>query len=186
MFRGLVFFLKREWKYDKKYILWGIILQVLAVPIPLISAFLPKVIIDELVEPSTRNGIYVYVFLLTGALLVLQILSEFLQKDGFTRRCRVAAEFDNDLHRKLYVCDYGNLENPSFLDLQEKAKKFLYCNWHGFGYLLDCALNILGQVVALLGIVAILASLNMWIVALFIMLAIFGAFVDARILRRTK
>ena len=86
---------------------------------------------------------YFYVILLVSSLLLIQILTVYFSKDGFSRRCKVAAEFDNALHRTLYVCDYGNLEKPEFLEMQEKSKKFLYSNWHGFGYLLDCALGII-------------------------------------------
>lgn len=147
---------------------------------------LPKLILDELTVGHNIQRAYVYVLLLSGGLCLIQILSEFFQKDGFTRRCRVAAEFDSDLHRNLYNCDYGKLEDPVFLDLQEKSKKFLYCNRHGFGYLLDCALNILGQMMALLGVMTLLAALNIYLIVLFVVLALIGANFDRRILKKTK
>lgn len=186
MFRGLIFFLKKGWKYDKCYILWNILCQLILVPVPLITAFLPKLILDELLLDNGTKKACVYAFILSGALCLIQVLSEFFQKDGFTRRCRVAAEFDSDLHRNLYNCDYGNLEDPAFLCLQEKSKKFLYCNWHGFGYLLDCALSLLGQAMALIGVITLLAALNIYLIVLFVVLALFGAYFDSRILRKTK
>lgn len=186
MFRGFMFYIKKGWLYDKYYILWNVLYQVLSVPVPLLSALLPKLILDELIRDNNMQRAYIYVLLLSGGLCLIQILSEFFQKDGFTRRCRVAAEFDSDLHRNLYNCDYGNLEDPVFLDLQEKSKKFLYCNRHGFGYLLDCALNILGQTMALLGVMTLLAALNIYLIVLFIALALIGAYFDKRILKKTK
>lgn len=186
MFRGFLFFVKNGWKYDKRYILWNIFNQLLTVPIPLIAAFLPKLILDELHTSGGTLKLYSHVLLLSGFLLIIQIFREFFQKDGFTRRCRVAAEFDNDLHQRLYLCDYENLESPSFLELQEKSKKFLYCNWHGFGYLLDCALSILGQALSLLGITTLLATLNIGMIVFFVLLAVIGAYFDSVILKRVK
>ena len=84
------------------------------------------------------------------------------------------------------MCDYGNLEIPKFLEMQEKAKKFLYCNWHGFGYLLDCALQITSYLVTLLGIGAILATLELWVVLLFALLAALGAVTEALIRKKVK
>ena len=93
-------------------------------------------------------------------------------------RCKVNAEFDSNLHERLYKADFENLENPLFLDKQEKAKKFLYCDWHGFGYLLDSALCVVGQFFTLIGIAAVIVTLNAWIVLLFVILTVLGAMIE--------
>ena len=46
-----------------------------------------------------------------------------MSKDCFTHRCRVDAAFGFELHERLALADYGNLENPDFRDMQEKAIK---------------------------------------------------------------
>lgn len=186
MFKGISFFIKKGWQYDKCYILWNVFYQLLNSLIPPITAIIPKLIIDELQNQEIRGMPYFYVVLLVSSLFLIQILSVYFYKDGFTRRCQVAAEFDNDLHRTLYTCDYGNLEKTDFLEMQEKSKKFLYCNFHGFGYLLDCALNIFGNCISMLGIIAIIFTLNIWIIIFFLLLATLGAFYDVRIQKRIK
>jgi len=186
MFQGLFFFVKEGWKYDKFYILWRILYQLTNAPLPVIASLLPKYIIDELTGQQRISTLVLYIAAIAGYTLVASALSAYLHNDSFTRRCRVAAEFDSDLHRRLYECDYENLESPRFLDMQEKAKKFLFCNWHGFGYLLDCALNICGYLITLIGIGAIIATLNGWIILLFITLAILGAWFDSRIKKKIK
>ena len=70
--------------------------------------------------------------------------------------------------------------------MQEKAKKFLYCNWHGFGYLLDCALNIGGYIIGLTGVIAIIATLDVWIVLLFALFSFLGSFMDSIIKKKVK
>ena len=160
MLKGLFFFVHEGWKYDPRYILWNIFRQLVQAPLPIIAALMPRYMIDELIGERRAAYLLGYAAVLAGYTLVAAALSHYLGSDGFTRRCRVSAEFDSDLHRRLYTCDYANLESSRFLDMQERAKKFLYCNWHGFGYLLDCALNILGRAAALFGIITLIATLS--------------------------
>jgi len=186
MFKGLFFFIKQGWKYDKRYIMWNILSQLVNAPLPFFSAVLPKLIIDELTTQKRIMFLIIYVTVFTGYVLTARIFSSYFQRDGFTRRCQVAAEFDNDLHRQLYECDFENLESCHFLEMQEKAKKFLYCNWHGFGYLLDCTLNIGGYIIGLAGVIAIIAMLDVWIVILFVLFSLLGAYIDKIIKKKVK
>lgn len=186
MLKGLFFFVHEGWKYDPRYILWNIFRQLVQAPLPIIAALMPRYMIDELMGERRAAYLLGYAAVLAGYTLVAAALSHYLGSDGFTRRCRVSAEFDSDLHRRLYTCDYANLESSRFLDMQERAKKFLYCNWHGFGYLLDCAMNILGHVLTLLGAAAIIAGLHPAVIVLLAALTLLGAATDSRARRRVK
>ena len=42
-------------------------------------------------------------------------------------------KFQCQISEKLMDCDYENIENPDFLDVKERARKFLYANGQGFG-----------------------------------------------------
>ena len=148
--------------------------------IPVIAALAPRYIIDELMGEARPQMLVLYVGLPAGYTLIAGGLSVFFSMDGFTRRCRVSAEFDSELHKRLARADLEQLENPDFLDMQEKAKKFLYSDWHGFGYLLDSALNIVGQVFTLAGVAAIIATLDVRVVLIFLVLTGAGTFAEGR------
>ena len=178
MFKGLMFFVKQGWKYDKCYILWNVFYQLVNSMIPVIAALAPRYIIDELMGQARPQMLVLYVGLPAGYTLIAGGLSVFFSMDGFTRRCRVAAEFDSGLHKRLARADLEQLENPDFLDMQEKAKKFLYSDWHGFGYLLDSALNIVGQTFTLAGVAAIIATLDVRVVLIFLVLTGAGTFAE--------
>ena len=180
MFKGLVFFVKQGWKYDKCYILWRVLYQFVNSMIPVIAALAPRYIIDELMGEARPQMLMLYVGVPAGYTLIAGGLSVFFSMDGFTRRCRVAAEFDSELHRRLARADLEQLENPDFLDMQEKAKKFLNSDWHGFGYLLDSALNIVGQVFTLAGVAAIIATLDVRVVLIFLVLTGIGTLAEGR------
>ncbi len=180
MFKGIVFFIKNGWKYDKKYILWRVLYQFINSLIPIVATIMPKLIIDELMGNQDTDKLLVYVSILIVYTAVATIFSEYLNWDGFSRRCKVNAEFDSDLHKHLVEADFERLEDPNFLDMQKKASKFLYCDWHGFGYLLDCSLNALGQIFTLTGIAAIIATIDFRILILFIVLIILGALIEKK------
>lgn len=180
MFKGILFFIKHGWKYDKKYILWRVLYQFINSLIPIVATIMPKLIIDELMGNQTRSRLLVYVSVLIIYTAAATIFSEYFSWDGFSRRCRVNTEFDSDLHKHLAEADFERLEDPNFLDMQKKADKFLYCDWHGFGYLLDCSMNALGHIFTLIGIAAIIAAIDFSILLLFFALIILGAFIEKK------
>ncbi len=180
MFKGIVFFIKNGWRYDKRYILWRVLYQFINSLIPIVATIMPKLIIDELMGNQEISRLLVYVSVLVLYTATATIFSEYFNWDGFSRRCRVNAEFDSDLHKHLAEADFERLEDPNFLDMQKRAEKFLYCDWHGFGYLLDCSLNALGHILTLIGIAAIIAAIDFRIVSLFFVLIICGAFIEKK------
>lgn len=179
MFKGICFFIKNGWKYDKCYIIWRLLFQFVNSMIPIVATIIPKYIIDELMGEKNINKLIIYVAVLAVYTLVATMLSNYFSWDGFTRRCKVAAEFDSELHKRLAVSDFERLEDPRFLDMQEKAKKFLYCDWHGFGYLLDQAMNIIGQCFTLIGISAIIATFDWKIAAFFVVLVVLSTKIES-------
>ena len=185
MFKGLRFFLREGWKYDKKYVLWLVLYQLVNSMIPVVSALLPKLVIDELTGAQRIEYLVLYVAVFAGYLMIANGLSAFFFWDGFTHRTNAAAQFDLWMHERLTLADYSSLESPEFHDMQMKAKKFLTCDFHGFGYLLDCAMRIIGQTFTLIGLIAILMTLNVWFVALFVLLALLCSAVESRAAKQT-
>lgn len=172
MFKGLRFFLQQGWKYDKKYILWRIIYQLVHSLIPILAALAPKYIIDELTGQQRISVLLFYVGILVTYTLVAGIVSNCLSLDSYTRRGYVSTAFTTDLNRLLTQVDFERLESPSFRDQKEKAEKFLFCDWHGFGYLLDMSLNVIGKCITLAGISAIILTLDLWVVVLFVVMCL--------------
>ena len=184
MFRSLQFFIRYGWKYDKWYIIEKILAQLTGSLTPLALTILPKFIIDELMGPQRVERLALLAALLTGSVFLMQALSTFLSKDSFSHRCRVEAAFQSNLHAAQARADFGRLEDPAFLDLRQKAEKFLGCDYHGFGYLLDCALDICGQCITLVGISAVVFTLNGWLILLFAAMALLGGLAEMRAKRK--
>lgn len=179
MFKGLWFFCKFGWKSDKRYIVYNLLYQFVNALIPLVNIAMPKFIIDTLLGDRNPGKLLFYATILTGYNFIASSLSKWLRLSAFTIRLKVSAEFGQFMHKKLIRADYENLENPAFLDMKEKANKFLYGDWHGFSYVFDSALMILGQFFTLAGIITIVATLNPAMVLLFIALIGISSIVEA-------
>ncbi len=184
MFRALRFFISNGWKYDKLYVIEKILYQLASALLPIVLTIMPKYIIDELTGAGRPERLVFYVAFLAGFALFSNAASAYLVKDAFTHRIRVDAAFSLDIHRMLAAADYQNLESPAFLEMQKRAEKFLSCDWHGFGYLLDCALDACGQMVTLAGIAAVVATMNPLMILLFAILSFLGALSENRAKRR--
>ncbi|MGN0754722.1 MAG: ABC transporter ATP-binding protein [Aristaeellaceae bacterium] len=185
MLKGFAFFLKQGWKYDKKYILWLFLLQIVTAITPIASALLPKMVIDELTGMQRIEYLVLYVLLFAGWICISNALTSFFVKDCFTHRCRVDAAFGFEMHEKLALTDFQNLESPEFRVIQEKAKKFLTCDYHGFGYLLDCGANMLGQMITIAGLIAILNTMELWFILLFAGLAIVASLIESKAMQKS-
>lgn len=179
MFKGLRFFLREGWKYDKKYVIWLVLYQLVNSMIPVVSALLPKLVIDEMTGAQRVERLVLYVAVFVGYLMIVNALSAYFSKDGFSHRCRVDAAFHSDLHKRLTQADYVNLESPAFQDMKAKAQKFLTCDFHGFGYLLDCAVNIIGQLMTVIGLITILSTMEIWFILLFMVLAVIASAIES-------
>lgn len=180
MFRGLIFFIKNGWKYDKLYVIYRVANMLVTCFLPILATVMPKFIIDELMGECRAEKLILYVGILTFGTLFSHALGAFFSTSGFTHRIRVNFAFDLALARRLSRADLAQIESPDFNDMRKKAENFLSCGWHGFGYLLDCALDMLGHCVTLMGIAAIVATLNIWLTLAFVALSALGAWVESR------
>jgi len=135
MFKGIIFFIKNGWRYDKRYILWRVLYQFINSLIPIAATIMPKLIIDELMENPEIRKLLAYVSILIVYTAAATIFSEYFNWDGFSRRCRVNSEFDIDLHKHLAEADfykeYMESSDTSYAEDRElwrKIYKNVICN----------------------------------------------------------
>lgn len=180
LFRGLRFFISMSLKIDYRYILYLFLYQVVVAVCAISLIVWPKFIIDELMGAMRPERLIAY-----AAALVLiaqggHVLGSHLLTRFFLARLHVANECILGMHGRMAESDYASMESKDYHDLKEKADKFLYCDWHGFGYVVDSAFEILGQLFTLAGIAGILFSLSPWVLAASALLVGIDAYAAAR------
>lgn len=77
MFKGFMFFFKQGLKYDKRYILWLILLQLVTAVTPIAAALLPKLVIDELAGARRIGYLSACVGAFAGWMLLNETLTSF-------------------------------------------------------------------------------------------------------------
>lgn len=184
MIKGLMFFVRFSWAHEKRYLVYRVLNQFIASMIPLVAVVMPRCIINELMGARRISYLGCYVGILAGYTMAATAVSHWLLWTGFTYKIKVAQDFNTFLHEKTVKADYADLESSHYLEMKEKAEKFLFGNWKGFSYVLDKAIDIIGQLFTLVGVVVIVASLNPFMVLLFTGLVLLSGLVQARVQRK--
>lgn len=180
MLKGIKFLMQYSWKCEKRYIIYSLLKQLIQGISMLIAVILPKYIIDSLMYEQD-------IWISLKLILVLAVcnfggnfLTAYLSGQCFNLNSKVFTKFQAHLAEILSQCDYERLEDPQFLDDKERAKKFIYANGMGFGRVMDKAFDIIGKVFIFAGIASILASLNIWLVAFFVILIVINSKYEAK------
>ena len=184
MFKSFMFLLKLIWRFNKKYIFYAALFQIVTALVPLTGVVMPKYIIDELTGLQRVEYLAVYVGALVLINLVGSILLAYLEGAMFTSKSEVFSSFECMMAEKLMSCDFESLEDPGFLDVKEKAHRILYAEGQGFGAVLDHAFNIAGKVFIFAGLVGVLSTLNIWMVLVFVALVLLNSAVESRVQKR--
>ena len=176
--------MKLIWRFNKKYIFYAALFQIVTALVPLTGVVMPKYIIDELTGLQRVEYLAVYVGALVLINLVGSILLAYLEGAMFTSKSEVFSSFECMMAEKLMTCDFESLEDPGFLDVKEKAHRILYAEGQGFGAVLDHAFNIAGKVFIFAGLVGVLSTLNIWMVLVFVALVLLNSAVESRVQKR--
>ena len=94
--------------------------------VPLLSAFLPKVLIEEITAGQPVGHVLIVTAVFTLSLAVLMGLQQYLEKLIYWHRFKMNAFFLRMITRKGLTTDYRNQENEHFRKLQ--AESFENCN----------------------------------------------------------
>lgn len=185
MFKGFVFLLKYVWQERKSYVFYQLLLQLAIAVIPLADIAIPKYIIDELTGNQDIKVLVFWIAVLLAINLLGTMLVSFLKGKVFLLQGQVFTQFQTMMAEKLSKCDFERLEDPHFLDAKAKAEQFLYANGKGFAAVLTSAFNILGNLISFLGIVVIIATLDFWVLVLFVVLILINAYFEANARKRS-
>ena len=184
MIKGLLFFVKFSWQHEKRYLVYRIINQFVSSMIPIVAVIMPRYIINELMEEQRISYFALYIGILAGYTFAAMTLSNWLGWTGFTHRITVSQRFNEFLHEKTINADYADIESSRYLEMKEKAEKFLFGDLRGFSYVLDMAIDIIGKAFTMIGVIAVVATLNPLIVIVFVVLVLLSSIFESRVQKK--
>ncbi len=171
MFAGINYFIKVCWKYDRAYLIYLSINQLLKIGLVITNLYFPKLILDafftqnDLDIAKQRIVIYLLIVLVVG--IVINIVS-CLSNNA---RTSIFHCFQLHLAKHMANIKLSMLESERFLSLKAKAQQFLYGGGKGFASILETSFEIFGDIVSLILYIILIYRLN-WIMLLFLAIVI--------------
>ena len=128
--------------------------------VPVINAFLPKIVIDGITEGAPLQRLLAVTAALAGTLAVLGGLQKYLKQLVYWNKFKMNAWFLRQITRKGLTTDYLNQENEHFRTLQNES--FTSCNgnfsFHAQTY--DAIVLFFSNLLGFLAFTGILFTLN--------------------------
>lgn len=154
---------------SKHYIPILIISSILKAFTPFINIVMPKYIIDELLG---KQRIKVFVILVASTVIIngiLSIINRYFETIKKIKYVEINNGFDLLIGEKIMDMDFEKIEDPEILNLKEKAL-FPIHNQGVIYSMIECIVNVLTQLITMLGLIAIISTLN--VIVLFLIGAV--------------
>lgn len=179
MFRGLKYILFYCLKNDIIYVLLLLLSQALQCITTIASLLLPKYIINSffLYHDYTKAIIFTSLLIITNCVVLL--INGIIQNKAMLRKMKLFKSFQIYLNDILMKADFAKIESNDYLELKNRAYKFIYCDGKGFANQLEESFSILGNIIVFLSIIGLISKLNIIFLLGIICLTIINILFDA-------
>lgn len=149
--------------------------------IPVLTAFLPKVVIEEITVKKEIGHILLVTTEFTLALAVLMGLQQYLDRLIYWNKFKMNDVFLRKVTRKGLTTDYKNQENEHFRKLQNES--FMSCNgpFSYYAQTYDAVVAFCSNLLGFLAFMGILVSLNPFLILFLCATTLVSFFVNRRI-----
>ena len=184
MMKNIWYCIKKTSEWYFALLVLYIILTLVNAIIPILSAFLPKLVIERLTSDSDIWGLINTVMIFMGSIAVLTGVSKFLKKYLYFEKFSINVRYLKLVATKGLTTDYINQENGTFRKLQEES--FQCCNGHSPLTQVYDVLQSLGT--SVLGIAvfsAVLFKLNAAVILFLVVTTAFSFYLNKRVVKWT-
>ena len=128
--------------------------------VPLITAWLPKVVIEEITEGKPLRQLLVVTAAMTAALAAASGVQKYLNQRIYWNKFKMNAFFLRQITRKGLTTDYRNQENEHFRTLQNESFASCNGNFSHYAQIYDAAVLFFSNLLGFLTFAGILVTLN--------------------------
>lgn len=132
LYENIKFYLKNQWYYNKKLTFLAVIRILTIVFVPLLTLYLPKIVIKDLSDKASMNYLILHVGLFSILLMILNTLDGYLKSYTTWSASKNRSIFFAKFLHKLIDTDFENIDNPKFQIKKEKASKAINSNSAAF------------------------------------------------------
>ncbi len=149
--------------------------------IPVVTAWLPKVVIEEITDGKPLRQLLLVTGTMTLALAVLSGLQKYLDQLVYWNKFKMNAFFLRQITRKGLTTDYRNQENEHFRTLQNESFASCNGNFSHYAQTYDAAVRFLSNLLGFLAFAGILLTLNPLLILFLCLTTLAGFLLNRRI-----
>ena len=121
---GVLYLFKYAWKFQRKYIFYALIQEILSSVIPLTLIILPKYIIDELLGSQNIKLIIIYTVTMIACNFATAVVCSWLRKHCFVLKGKLFVDFQEMISNRFQNVIMRSWRiRPSWM-LRKKPKSF--------------------------------------------------------------
>ena len=158
--QNLAYCARETWRGCPKLVAFFVMLILANCLVPVITTFLPKVVVEQITGEKPLRQLLLVTGLMTGALALLSGLKIFLEKLIYWNQFSMNAVFLRMVTRKGLTTDYRHQENEHFRTLQRESYANCNGNFSGYVQTYDAFVRFFSNLLGFLAFTGILFSLN--------------------------
>ncbi len=155
------------------------------VTLPVLSTYLPKVVIEKITANSSLSELVMVILLFMGGIAILSGLSKFFTKFTYHQKYRMNTFYLKRVTLKGLTTDYINQENGIFRKLQTESFACCNGNYSPLTNIYDVLITLCTSILGLSIFWAILAQLNLFIILFLIITTVISYFLNQKITKWT-
>lgn len=132
--------------------------------IPIITAFLPKVIIEEITIGTDLQKLLFITGLMALALALVQTIQKYLDRMIYWNRFKMNTYFLGKVTKKGLTTDYRNQEDEHFRELQSESFASCNGNYSHYVQIYEAIVMFFSNLLGFVAFAGILFTLNIWII----------------------
>ena len=175
----LIFLFKQIWKWDKGMYLSMLLYTIFFSLTPLIAIYVPKLIIDSLQSEDWQRILIIVIggFILSA---FCAYMTEYLRGNYRMRFNAVRYKLIEELNLTTMTMAYPLTEDADILDKLRTISQTLLNPHAGAGGIMEKLLSIFGGIVGVVGLVAVISSLNIWVLLALLVTILFTYYLSLR------
>lgn len=157
---NMIFLVKNAWTWDKNLFVYFGLYTILTAVSPFINILAPKFLIDELMGSKRINVLIIITTIFFILSVVVNYLVAYLGDAYFPKMTKIRFEFISIMQKKSMTMDFKHTEDPKILNDIESAWRSANNNEDGIEGVFHKLFALLGSIIAFIGYITIVATLN--------------------------
>ena len=160
MLQNAAYIIGLSWKVRKSVVFICLATAGVAVATNLVELFFAPVVLGKVEVAAKFKDLVVAILVFAAALMVLAALKAYIEQNTRPGRSRVNQHMLKMVNRKAFVTSYPNVENPSSLNMFERAVRTVIYDYASVGAVWDILAKLSENIVGLIVYVMILSTLD--------------------------